>query len=230
MDFEDVSEPEDDEVMEWEECFPIYSWEEDYQQPSPQDDKGTLNPVEVPSSYLHSSTRIPGHEGLLPDTGAVKDLSGQEFVDRQTSEAHQHGYDTVWYDLPKPQGVSGVGGVDKICRQKAAVHCCLTDGTLMKYCPAVIPGSGVPPLVGVDTMSKLNVFFGTRQGTFTMVPDGQENDIIWPEGTKHYQCVKAPSGHWLLTVSAWISSQQSKPKNVSAGKSSVPKEKFSTPA
>ena len=79
-------------------------------------------------------------------------------------------------------------------------------------------------------MSKLNVFFGTRQGTFTMVPDGQENHIIWPEGTKHYQCVKAPSGHWLLTVSAWISSQQSKPKDVSAGKSSVPKEKFSTPA
>ena len=155
------------------------------------------------SCWLHSSTRLPNHEGLIPDTGAVDDISGSEFVDRQALEASKHGYEVEWEKLERPKGVSGVGGKDKVCHQRARIPCALPDKSMMKYCPAVIPTSDVPPLVGVDSMSRLNVFFGTRDGAFTMVPEGQNENIVWPEGTKHIKCVQAPSKHWLLTVSAW---------------------------
>ena len=76
-------------------------------------------------------------------------------------------------------------------------------------------GSSVPPLVGLEMMSRNNVYFGTRRGTFTMIPEGTDDKIIWPKGTPHIDCVKAPSGHCLLTVSSWIISCTSAPKDAS---------------
>ena len=60
-------------------------------------------------------------------------------------------------------------------------------------------------------MAKNNVYFGTRKGTFTMIPEGSDDKIVWPPGTRHFQCQKAPSGHWLLTASAWIQASTSRP-------------------
>lgn len=194
-----------DEVKEWEEVFPTYSWDEETFVPGHKESLSSHCDI-----VLHTSTRILGHEGLLPDTGAVKDLSGSEFVERQATEAAMHGYQTVYQELPNPQGVSGVGGQDKVCKRKAELPGCLLDGTVIKYCPTIIPESSVPPLVGLDTMGANNVYFGTKLGTFTMIPEGTDDKIIWPPGTKHLQCVKAPSGHWLLTVSAWIEANRSR--------------------
>jgi hypothetical protein len=153
---------------------------------------------------LHSSTRLEGdEEGVIPDTGAVDDITGSEYVERQDAASRKHGMKVEYEDLAHPKGVAGVGGRDRVCTQRAKIPCPLADGSMMKYCPAVIPQSDVPPLMGNDTMSRLNVYFGTRKGTFTMIPEGSDDQIIWPPGTKHIQCVKAPSRHWLLTVSAW---------------------------
>ena len=185
--------------------LPVLTWEKPMEcpgQPGPTVSFGVPEPGTT-QVWLHSSTRLPDHEGLIPDTGAVDDITGSEFVDRQTLEVRKHGLDVEWESLERPKGVSGVGGKDSVCHKRAKIPCALADKSMLKFCPAVIPESDVPPLIGVDTMSSLNVFFGTRKGTFTMVPEDANDKIIWPPGTKHIQCVQAPSKHWLLTVSAW---------------------------
>ena len=198
----------EDEVIDcdvWEEVYPVYSWEED----SPTEGAPTAPTPESARVFLHGSTRIQGLEGLLPDTGAVDDLTGSAFVLRQSKQAEAYGHATQWELLSRPKFVSGVGDNAKACTHRALIPGCMEDGTLLKYCPSVVPDSEIPPLVGVNTMASLNVYFGTRHGEFIMIPDGKEKDIVWPSGTKKVQCRKAPSGHWLLIVSAWEEAMRS---------------------
>ncbi len=68
-------------------------------------------------------------------------------------------------------------------------------------------------------MARENTFIGTKTGTLHMVPDGKEDEILWPMGTKHRQCIKSPSGHWMLRVSRW-----DKPKSTSQPKHAFPVE------
>ena len=79
---------------------------------------------------------------------------------------------------------------------------------MMEYCPTIIPDSEVPPLLGLTTMARNDVYFGTNLGRFVMIPPGTDDQIIWPKGTKTLQMVKAPSGHWLLTVSGWSKAKE----------------------
>ena len=53
---------------------------------------------------------------------------------------------------------------------------------------------------GLDSMEAENTCFGTRNGFMAMFPDGEEDEIVWPQGTRFVQCERAPSRHWLLTV------------------------------
>ena len=64
-------------------------------------------------------------------------------------------------------------------------------------------GSSVPPLFGLDSMAEMRVYFGSHNGLMAMLPEGSDSSIAWPTGTRFIQCRKAPSGHWLIIVSAW---------------------------
>ena len=70
------------------------------------------------SVMLHSSTRTEGQEGVIPDTGAVDDITGSDYVQRQDADARQHGFRVEYEDLERPKGVAGVGGRDRVCTQK----------------------------------------------------------------------------------------------------------------
>jgi hypothetical protein len=52
-------------------------------------------------------------------------------------------------------------------------------------------------------MAAENVYMGTRGGLMALVPDGAEDKIVWPPGTRFRQCEKAPSGHCLVVISHW---------------------------
>ena len=69
--------------------------------------------------------------------------------------------------------------------------------------PDVPEQTSVPPLYGLKSMAAENVYMGTRSGVMALVPDGKEEEIKWPAGTKFRQCKKAPSGHWMLTFNHW---------------------------
>ena len=122
--------------------FPVFTWEEEiYYRPhqtkaglpdrtssswrdAPWRQSSRDSPRDNPkpqSSFSHSATRIEGQEGLLVDTGAVKNLTGKDFVHRQDRLAREYGERVHWSKLENPQGVSGVGGEAQMCIHQATV-------------------------------------------------------------------------------------------------------------
>ena len=84
--------------------YPVFEWEED--------EEGNLDKqtgVSTAPVYNHSATRLEGEEGLLIDTGSKDNLTGSDFVERQTYQASRYGYDTTWQKLTKPKILAGVG-------------------------------------------------------------------------------------------------------------------------
>ena len=107
--------------------------------------------------------------------------------------------------------VPGVGGRASTCTHEAVIPCRLNNGEYIKYSTPVIPDDGpgrpstVPSLFGLDSMATMNTYFGTRNGLMAMVPDGREDEIVWPRGTRFISCERAPSRHWLITTNSWKS-------------------------
>jgi len=202
--------PDHDEPIpiEYESVMACFEWEEDV--------VTTTSTLERHEVFSHSTAQLIGEEGLLVDTGAVNNVSGMEFIKRQTKASEQYGYHTTWEQLDKVQHMSGVGDNTKMCTHQATITGILSTGELMQYSAPVIPGnpSPVPPLYGLKSMAKENTFVGTRQGNLAMVPDGKEEEIVWPKGTRFIQMKKAPSGHWLIPISNWTVKVQKKPMAV----------------
>ena len=153
--------------------------------------------------YNHSATRLEGEEGLLIDTGSKDNLTGRDFVERQTYQAGQHGYKTTLRKLTKPNILAEVCKGQEECTDIATVRGIVQTGDVVEYQAPVLRGaaSAVPPLYGLEPMAQRNTYFGTRSGAQHEVPFDREHSIQWPEGTVHRQCTKARSGHWCLQVS-----------------------------
>ena len=158
--------------------------------------------TQPPQAFRHGAVRIPGKIALLPDTGAVYDLSGIENIIDQQKHCADHGEKVRWQMLPAPKTVAGIGDNAKRCTHRAIVPVMYANGERGEYAPPVISGqSGVPSLLGLSTMAAENTYFGTKDGLMAKVPIGQEGKIGWPEGTTFIQCEKAASGHWMQTIS-----------------------------
>ena len=135
------------------------------------------------TAHGHATTRIPGKEGILPDTGSVHSLTGSRFVRTQGKLANQNGMEVRWSELPTPRQVGGVGGQAGTCRYEALVPGRLANGESLEYCAPGVPTDGdgnesdIPPLIGLKDMAQHNVYFGTKLGKVSMVPHGQEPSI-----------------------------------------------------
>jgi len=83
--------------------FPVFEWEEDA--------KTTLETV-----YTHSEATLEGEEeGILVDTGSRGNLTGLDFITRQTNQSQKRGLTTQWVNLEKPKTMGGVGkGVENM--------------------------------------------------------------------------------------------------------------------
>ena len=75
-------------------------------------------------------------------------------------------------------------------------------------------------LLGLASMAEKNMFIGTKTGMLHMVPLDREDDIVWPEGTRNLQCVKATSGHWILPIDRVDQRNESVPRGVGGAGSS----------
>ena len=103
-----------------------------------------------------------------------------------------------WERLANPKHVSGVGDTVKICTHQVILPSRLENGEMIKYATPVIKDDSTPGLYGVDSMSADNTYFGTRKGIMAMIPEGTDDQIQWPRGTRFVNCNKAPSGHWIM--------------------------------
>ena len=142
------------------------------------------------------------------DCGAVDNLTGLDSVKRQSLLAITNGFETQWEILAKPKSMSGVGDAAKTCTHQATVYGCLESGDIMTYSAPVIPNSDngtspIPSLYGLNSMAKENTYMGMRKGLMAMIPEGTDDQIVWPKGTRFIQCQKAPSGHWFIITSCW---------------------------
>ena len=166
---------------------------------------GTVEPDVLPPQFSNSTTKIPGKEGPIIDTGAVYNLSGGDAVARQEADANYYGASTEWAQLDKPKTVTGVGDTAKRCVKQAKVPGVLANGRMVRYTTPVIDGhpSPLPGLYGLRSMAQDRTYFGTHNGLMVMVPPGTDQDIKWPQGTTFNQCEPAPSGHWIMTTSNW---------------------------
>lgn len=127
---------------------------------------------------------------------------------RQQRAALRREHTTEWNKLARPKYIAGIGDGTKVCTDQAILPGRLAYRSLMKFSCAVIPGrvegdSPNPGLLGNDSMAAMNVYFGTRHGGLHMVPEGSDDQIKWPKGTRHIQMTRAPSRHWMVEVGCW---------------------------
>ena len=189
--------------------FEDFEWDEDAERVQPIW-HASKSQQRVKLTY-HTATRLlNGKEGLLVDCGAVWDLAGSEHVRRQSAAALPRGFPTQWSELDKPRQMSGVGKGAVTCSHQATEHGVIETGELITYSPTVVPPdpvtgepSQLPALYGLNSMAAENVYMGTKNGLMALVPDGADDQIVWPPGTRFRQCEKAPSGHWILVISHW---------------------------
>ena len=99
--------------------------------------------METNSMVYHTGTQVPGHIGLLVDTGAVFNLTGRGFVDSAAANMKRYiNADPVWTKLDTPKAISGVGNDGTNCYQSARICGALASGDLMKYEAPVIDAEG----------------------------------------------------------------------------------------
>ena len=97
------------------EYYPVFEWEEE----DPFDDNTETRGGNAacvpgpPNPTYHTQTMLPDGEGLLVDTGAVDNLTGFDFVARQSKASERHGLNTKLLQLDRPKSLSGIGDAAK---------------------------------------------------------------------------------------------------------------------
>ncbi len=154
----------------------------------------------------HSKVRLSSGEALVVDTGAVNGLAGSVWVDSVSKSAAQHGRGTQREALAREHSVGGVGQSNSVCKESATVPVCMEDGVPGTYKCLVVPDSEIPGLLPFDSMEKRRVLLDTYNGLFIEV-GAAGYGIKLSSGSRVLQMSKAPTGHPMLSVSAWSKCQ-----------------------
>ena len=112
---------------------------------------------EVRDSVYHSRTKIKGKESLLVDIGAVNNLVGGRWVERQSALAGQFGLPTTMETMHQPLHVQGVGNGSQSCTEVACVPIAIAQGGfgVERYKAPVVPNSDLPALLGLNTLESM---------------------------------------------------------------------------
>ena len=162
-------------------------------------------------AMYHMSTRLTdGRHGLLIDPGAWSNLVGERWVTEVAYKAQSNGYKPKQNKMEHPFEVQGVGTGTNEAKWEAQLPIAVSDDNgvtrLHEYhAPTVSgPGSELPALLGLESMSKqkgvLEMTDGQEYLTFPG-PDGYK--INWSSGTRRYRLVRAPSGHLILPCDSY---------------------------
>jgi hypothetical protein len=138
---------------------------------------------------------------LLVDTGAYQGLAGSEFFAGMIEMAKRAG----WADYIKTKymyrKVTGDGARAQVCTVERTVPWMLETGTCITYNAPEIPDSSVPGLFLLKAMDENNIALVPRRNIAVVIPEGKEDDIIWPEGSQTIQLYRADTGHMMMPVS-----------------------------
>ena len=168
-------------------------------------------PAEPATRYYHGTTRLPdGEMGLLVDPGAHGNLCGEEWARDMIKYARLNGYDVDRAKLANPLEVHGVGSRPQPCTEEVRFPIATMEAseigwnkaTLNSYQAPVIPGSGVPALLGLASLKANRAILDCGAGKLHLCGPGAQ-ELNLPAGTRSYDLRMTPSGHWLLPCSCF---------------------------
>ena len=153
-------------------------------------------------------------EGLLIDTGAVGNLTGDRWVARVQELCEPYKQGVAWEDMAKPLSINGVGQGGSACNKKIIAPLALADGSRAQFSAPVIPNSDVPALLGNASMSQHRMLIDVMNRKLFMVGHGGYSLQLSP-GSRSLDLETSPSGHLLLPVTEWQKQANTTAKEVS---------------
>jgi hypothetical protein len=152
----------------------------------------------------HQMVQLTGKkEGIMLDTGAIENLTGDGWVTRVTHLLHEFGQRVIFKPLARALGVEGVGTSANVCRSECIVPIVLDDGTVATYRAPVIANSQIPALWGLKSMKDKRIIIDTYNERMYMIGHGGYTLQLSP-GSKTHQLQQAQSGHLMLPVTAYL--------------------------
>ena len=189
----------------------FFAWWESQNLPS-----STLDLPETLNAF-HAAVRLANGEALLVDTGAPKNISGSQWIERAAELAKLAGHGTAIKPLAKRMSVDGVGQNASSCHNAAVVPICMSDGTTAHFETPVITDSPVPALLGLESLERRRSIIDLVHGhLIELGPGGFKLNL--PPGSKIRQLQKTPTGHLMLPCTAW---EQAKARGSGPGKQVV---------
>jgi hypothetical protein len=152
---------------------------------------------------FHALVRLKGsgREGLLVDCGAVSNLTGDKWVSRAAKLAAEHGQGTT-ITSRATQSVEGVGSGASTIDKHAKIPICLASGNLGTFETAVVSGSDLPALMGLEGLERNRALIDVYGKRLIYIGHGGYELRLSP-GSLSMQLEKVPSGHLLLPASEW---------------------------
>ena len=153
----------------------------------------------------HFRTRLRGNRvGLLIDPGAHGNLIGSETAARLEQQTESIGARSS-RPLHRPLSVEGVGNGSQTATEAAQFSISMREaaGGLLggTYTAPVIPGSTLPPLLGLETLTGLSAIIDTG-GRRLILPGPGGIRIVASPGTAILPLESSESGHMILPVDA----------------------------
>lgn len=167
------------------------------------DPNESLNSSDAQVACYHSSVRLNrGREGLVIDTGAVKSLSGDAWVQRTKAIGELHGHGTNIVALERPFGIEGVGNGSNQVTQQAVVPIALSNGFVGTFKTSMVSTSEIPALYGLEPMIEQKTILDLHNGKMILLGEGGYELKLSP-GSVVLDLERAPTGHIMLPITEW---------------------------
>ena len=165
-----------------------------------------------------SNMALPNEEvGLMPDTGAHDGLCGDQWARRQAVKCSEHQKKVNQQALMEPRYVAGVGNGSQQANYEVELTTGMvdTDGVYHEevFKAPCLENSGVPGLMGIQSLERNDALIRCKTGEIWFLGPGGAKIEASP-GSKHFQMLKAKSGHWQIPISRFRRQQDGQPTTV----------------
>ena len=161
-------------------------------------------------AVFHAHVKLDGgREGLLVDTGAVRNLTGSAWVERMSKLGKANGRGTQMTNLARRESVEGVGPGSSRCEKRAVVPVAWADGSTGTHSASMIESSNVPALLGLNSLQQLGAVIDLQHDQLIMVGKGGFDMKLSP-GSSVHRLERSSTGHLFLPAAEWAAGKAKK--------------------
>ena len=141
-------------------------------------------------------------EGIMVDTGAYGNISGDKWIERTSKLMALHELSIKFTDLANPIRIEGVGAGGVTAKREAQCPI-MVNGFLGYYKTPVVPDSDLPAILGFDQMDKQKAIVDCGAKRYVIPGPGGYKVYLSP-GSQVIDCEKSTSGHLLMPVTDFL--------------------------